>query len=134
MIFISVLLFNTIVSFGQLNISKECKQSKTTVLTIGSNKITNDPKLGYLLEVKGSEIYYFISLGKTKKEASETLNDLKEIADFDLFVYSSMFNSEMFIYGDKLTTGKKIVRFKSPAFSGSAYISSENLEKFILSF
>ena len=129
LIFISVLLFNTIVSFGQLNISKECKQSKTTVLTIGSNKITNDPKLGYLLEVKGSEIYYFISLGKTKKEASETLNDLKEIADFDLFVYS-----KMFIYGDKLKKKKKIVRFKSPAFSGSAYISSENLEKFILSF
>lgn len=128
-IVIFICLFSCIISNAQLNATKVV-ETRVTVSKIGNNAIVSDPKLGYVLAVRGTTALYLIELGKTKESAKETIKDLICIGNNEIFTESTMFGSLMYIYGDMLSSKKVVVRFKDPKMAGSAYISVEQLEQF----
>lgn len=127
LIFFICLLYCFICS-AQLNTTKVV-ENRILVCKIGNHSIVKDPKLGYILAVKGNTTLYLIELGKNVNSAKETIEDLITIGKDCLFAEATMWNQTMFIYGDSLTNNKPIVRFKDPKLTGSAYISIEQLEQ-----
>ena len=113
---------------AQLNV-KNAIESRIVVSKSGNSAIFKDPKLGYVLAVRGSTSLYFVELGKTKESATETLEDLINIGNNCIFTESTMFGSLMYIYGDMLSNKKQVVRLKDPKMAGSAYISIEQLKE-----
>lgn len=122
-------LFVCFISNAQLKTVNQI-DSKIVITKVGTSSIIKDPKLGYVLVVKGPTTLYLIELGKTESEYKETIKDLIEIGLNGCFVEATMWGSTMFIFSDILSNSKSVVRFKDPKLHGSAYISIENLEKF----
>jgi hypothetical protein len=124
-----ICLFSCVFSSAQLKTLNQV-DPKVTISKVGSHVLLKDPKLGYILAVKGSTTFYLIELGKSKSEAKETIDDLITIGKNGIFVEGTIFGATMYIYGDLLTNNKPIVRFKDPKLHGSAYISLEQLIEF----
>ena len=128
LIILIVCLLSCFTVNAQLNTTKVI-ESRTVISKSGNNTIFKDPKLGYVLAVRGSTSLYLVELGKTKESAIETLEDLINIGNNGIFTESTMFGSLMYIYGDMLSNKKQVVRLKDPKMAGSAYISVEQLKE-----
>ena len=128
LIILIVCLLSCFTVNAQLNTTK-VTESRTVISKSGNNAIVKDPKLGYILIVRGTTSLYLVELGKTKESAFETVKDLIYIGSNCIFTESTIFGSLMYIYGDMLSNKKQVVRFKDPKMAGSAYISVEQLKE-----
>lgn len=128
LIILIICLFSCFTVNAQLNTTK-VTESRIVISKSGNNTIFKDPKLGYVLAVKGTTSLYLIELGKTKESAFETIKDLIYIGNNGIFTESTIFGSLMYIYGDMLSNKKPVVRLKDPKMAGSAYISVEQLKE-----